>query len=69
MASYTLRPNANWNGDTLFTGTGGSDHAVLADDSDATFLLRTSTTVPASYEAEFGTIGAQSGRGGRCRSG
>jgi hypothetical protein len=56
MASYTLRPNANWRGDTLFTGTGGSDHAVLADDSDGTFLLRTSTTVPASYEAEFGTI-------------
>jgi len=55
MASYTLRPNANWNGDTLFTGTGGSDHAVLADDTDTTFLLRTSTTVPASYEAEFGT--------------
>jgi hypothetical protein len=55
MASYTLRPNANWNGDTLFTGTGGSDHAVLADDSDGTFLLRTSTTVPASYETEFGT--------------
>jgi hypothetical protein len=56
MASYTLRPNANWNGDTLFTGTGGSDFAVLADDTDATFLLRTSTTVPASYEAEFGTV-------------
>ena len=55
MASYTLRPNANWNGDTLFTGTGGTDHAVLADDSDGTYLLRTSTTVPASYEAEFGT--------------
>jgi hypothetical protein len=55
MALYTLRPNANWNGDTLFTGTGGTDHAVLADDTDNTFLLRTSTTVPASYEAEFGT--------------
>ena len=55
MASYVLRPNANWNGDTLFTGTGGTDHAVLADDTDGTFLLRTSTTVPASYEAEFGT--------------
>jgi hypothetical protein len=55
MASYTLRPNANWNGDTLFTGTGGSDFAVLADDTDTTYLLRTSTTVPASYEAEFGT--------------
>lgn len=55
MASYTLRPNANWRGDTLFTGTGGSDHAVLADDSDGTFLLRTDLTVPASYEAEFTT--------------
>ena len=55
MASYTLRPNANWNGDTLFTGTGGSDFAVLADDTDGTYLLRTSTTVPASYEAEFAT--------------
>ena len=55
MALYTLRPNANWNGDTLFTGTGGSDFAVLADDTDATYLLRTSTTVPASYETEFAT--------------
>jgi hypothetical protein len=55
MASYTLRPNANWNGDTLFTGTGGSDFAVLADDTDGTYLLRTSTTVPASYETEFAT--------------
>ena len=55
MASYVLRPNANWNGDTLFTGTGGTDHAVLADDTDATYLLRTDTTVPASYEAEFTT--------------
>lgn len=55
MASYTLRPDANWNGDALFTGTGGSDYAVLADSSDATYLLRTSNTVPASYEAEFQT--------------
>jgi hypothetical protein len=55
MALYTLRPNANWNGDTLFTGTGGADYAVLADASDATYLQRTSTTVPASYETEFET--------------
>lgn len=55
MASYTLRPNANWNGDTLFTGTGGTDYAVLADSSDGTYLTRTSETVPASYEAEFET--------------
>jgi hypothetical protein len=55
MAEYTLYPNANWNGDTLFTGTGGADYAVIADNSDGTYLLRTSTTVPASYEAEFET--------------
>jgi hypothetical protein len=55
MAEYTLYPNANWNGDNLFTGTGGSDFAVLADNTDATYLQRTSTTVPASYEAEFET--------------
>jgi len=55
MAEYTLYPNANWNGDTLFTGTGGSDFAVLADNSDATYLQRTDLTVPASYEAEFET--------------
>ena len=55
MASYTLRPNANWNGDTLFTSTGGTDYGVLADSSDGTYILRTDTTVPASYEAEFET--------------
>jgi hypothetical protein len=55
MALYTLRPNANWNGDSLFTGTGGTDYAVLADGSDSTYIKRTDATVPASYEAEFGT--------------
>lgn len=55
MATYTLRPNSNWNGDTLFTGTGGADYAVLADSSDSTYLKRTDQTVPASYEVEFGT--------------
>lgn len=57
MATYTLRPNANWNNDSLFTITGGSGsvHAALADNSDTTYITRTSTTVPASYEAEFET--------------
>lgn len=57
MAIYTLRPNANWNNDSLFTisGGAGSVHAALADNSDLTFILRTSTTVPASYETEFNT--------------
>lgn len=55
MALYTLRPNANWNGDSLFTATGGTDYAVLADDSDLTYLKRTDATVPASYETEFTT--------------
>jgi hypothetical protein len=55
MAEYTLRPNANWRGDNLFTATGGSDFAVLADDDNTTFLKRTDATVPASYETEFTT--------------
>jgi hypothetical protein len=57
MATYVLRPNANWNNASAFTISGGSGsvHAALADNSDSTFITRTSTTVPASYEAEFGT--------------
>jgi hypothetical protein len=57
MATYTLRPNANWNNASAFTISGGSGsvHAALSDSSDSTYITRTSTTVPASYEAEFGT--------------
>lgn len=57
MATYTLSPNANWNNASAFTISGGSGsvHAALADGSDATFITRTSTTIPASYESEFGT--------------
>ena len=57
MATYVLRPNANWNNNSAFTISGGSAsvHAALADNSDSTFITRTSTTVPASYETEFGT--------------
>jgi hypothetical protein len=57
MATYVLRPNANWNNASAFTISGGSAsvHAALADDSNSTLITRTSTTVPASYEAEFGT--------------
>lgn len=57
MATYVLRPNANWNNASAFTISGGSGsvHAALSDSSDSTYITRTSTTVPASYEAEFGT--------------
>jgi hypothetical protein len=57
MATYVLRPNANWNNASAFTISGGSGsvHAALSDSSDTTYITRTSTTVPASYEAEFGT--------------
>jgi hypothetical protein len=57
MATYVLRPNANWNNDGLFTISGGSAsvHAALSDNSDSTFITRTSNTVPAFYETEFGT--------------
>jgi hypothetical protein len=57
MATYTLRPNADWNNASLFTITGGSAsaHAALADNSDSTYISKTSSSVPANYEAEFGT--------------
>lgn len=57
MATYTLRPNANWNNASSWTisGGAGSVHAALADTSDTTYITRTSTTIPASYEMEMGT--------------
>jgi hypothetical protein len=57
MATYTLRPNADWNNASLFTISGGSAsvHAALADNSDSTYVSKTSSSVPANYEAEFGT--------------
>jgi hypothetical protein len=57
MATYVLRPNANWNNNSAFTIAGGAatHHAALADDSDTTYITRTSTTVPAAYEMELGT--------------
>jgi hypothetical protein len=57
MATYTLRPNANWNNETAFTIAGGAAtaYAALSDNSDSTYLTRTSTTIPAAYEMEFGT--------------
>ena len=38
MATYVLRPNANWNNASAFTISGGSAsvHAALADNDDAT---------------------------------
>ena len=57
MATYTLRPNADWNNASLFTisGGAGSAHAALSDNSDTTYISKTSSSVPANYEAEFGT--------------
>ena len=58
MATYTLRPNANWNNNGAFTISGGaaSAYAALADSSDSTYITRTSTTVPAAYEMEMETF-------------
>jgi hypothetical protein len=57
MATYTLRPNADWNNASAFTisGVAATVHAALLDDDDTTFITRTDNTVPASYEAEFNT--------------
>ena len=57
MATYTLRPNADWDYASSFTATGGagSVYGSLSDSSDTTYIKRTSTTVPASYYMEMGT--------------
>lgn len=57
MANYTLLPNANWDGASSFTISGGSGsiYAALSDASDSTYIKRTSTTIPATYFAEMST--------------
>jgi len=57
MPSYVLRPNANWNNNGAFTISGGAStvYGALSDDSNSTYITRTSLTVPASYEMEMGT--------------
>jgi hypothetical protein len=57
MATYVLRPNADWNNASAFTISGGSGtaYAALSDNSDTTYITRTSTTIPAAYEMELGT--------------
>ena len=58
MATYTLRPNADWQNQSLFTISGGAANVwtALSDNSDSTYITRTSTTAPAFYESEFGTV-------------
>lgn len=55
MATYTLRPNADWQNQSLFTISGGAPnvYTALSDNSDTTYITRTSTTAPAFYESEF----------------
>lgn len=58
MAVTTVRPNetASGSGSFTLTGGGGSIHATLSDDSDATFLQKTSSVVgQASAIVDFGT--------------
>jgi len=58
MAVTTVRPNATASGSGSFTltGGGGSIHATLSDDTDATFLQKTSSVVgQASAIVDFGT--------------
>jgi len=58
MAITTVRPNATASGASSFTLTGGagSVHATLSDDSDGTFLEKTSAVVgQASAIVDFGT--------------
>ena len=57
MATTTVRPNANWNGNGSFTLGGGATtaHGALSDTNDATTVKRTSTTIPAIYQMEIDT--------------
>lgn len=58
MAVTTVRPNATASGSTLYTITGGSGslNAALSDDSDATYISKTSSiTGQASAILDFGT--------------
>lgn len=58
MAVTTVRPNATASGSGSFTlsGGAGSIHATLNDDSDSTFLQKTSSVVgQASAIVDFGT--------------
>lgn len=58
MAVTTVRPNATASGSSLFTITGGSGslNAALSDDSDGTYIKKTSSVVGlASAILDFGT--------------
>jgi hypothetical protein len=57
MATTTVRPNANWSGNALFTLGGGAStaHGALSDTDDATTVQRTSATIPAIYQMEMDT--------------
>ena len=57
MPTYTLRPNANWAGSSLFTVTGTTyAYTALSDDSDSTYIQKTSSDATAgAIELEFGT--------------
>jgi hypothetical protein len=58
MATYTLRPNANWTGAGDFTISGGAAtaHAALSDDSNSTYIQKTiSTAVPKTVAFDLTT--------------
>jgi hypothetical protein len=71
MAITTVRPNATPSGTGLFTITGGSatPHAALSDDSDATFITKSTSVVgQANILFDFGTTTITSSqRVKRCR--
>ncbi len=58
MPTYTLRPNANWAGSSLYTVTGTTyAYTALSDNTDSTYIQKTSTSadVTSSIELEFTT--------------
>jgi hypothetical protein len=58
MATIVLRPNGNWTGSADFTISGGSAtaHAAVSDDSNSTYIQKTSTAAaPKIISFDLGT--------------
>jgi hypothetical protein len=58
MTTYTLRPNGNWTGSADFTiaGGAGSAHAAVSDDTNGTYVQKTSSAAtPKTIAFDLGT--------------
>ena len=56
MAITTLRPNASAGASNYTVTSAANIHSALNDDSDTTFIKRTSTTITSSAQTYYGTV-------------